>query len=259
MERSGAELVLGIPFRAKSIEVLIQEAVSAIERKRPPVVFACANPHSIVTAQDDACFREALLRADHLVVDGSGLAIMAHLSKIRVGPRITGTDYYLSVMRALEGRGGGRVFFFGSSTKVLELIVARMHRDFPRVDLCGAISPPFRPWSVEENALMVEQINAAKPDVLWVGMTAPKQETWVQANRHLLTVPLIGSIGAVFDFYAGTHSRAPEWMCRCGIEWIHRLIREPRRMWRRNFVSSPRFIALMVQRHILGAQRGLRF
>lgn len=99
---------------------------------------------------------------------------------------------------------------------------------------------------------MVAKIQEARPDVLWVGMTAPKQEKWVEENRRQLDVAVIGSIGAVFDFYAGTHPRAPQWICKMGIEWMYRVIREPRRMWRRNFISSPKFVALVIWRHLLG-------
>ena len=99
---------------------------------------------------------------------------------------------------------------------------------------------------------MVASINGADPDVLWVGMTAPKQEKWVEANRHHLSAPVIGSIGAVFDFYAGVNPRAPQWMCKLGIEWLYRLLSNPRRMWRRTFISAPKFVALVIWRHVLG-------
>lgn len=99
---------------------------------------------------------------------------------------------------------------------------------------------------------MVQVINDAKPDVLWVGMTAPKQEKWVEGNRRQLNAPVIGSIGAVFDFYAGTCARAPQLVCRMGLEWIYRLMMEPGRMWRRSFISSPIFVWLMIRRHVLG-------
>lgn len=98
---------------------------------------------------------------------------------------------------------------------------------------------------------MVEHIRAARPDVLWVGMTAPKQEKWVHANAAALDVPVIGSVGAVFDFFAGTNPRAPRWMCALGIEWVYRLAREPRRMWRRTVISAPRFLRMVVSRHVL--------
>jgi N-acetylglucosaminyldiphosphoundecaprenol N-acetyl-beta-D-mannosaminyltransferase len=99
---------------------------------------------------------------------------------------------------------------------------------------------------------MVASINDADPDLLWVGMTAPKQEKWVEENRHRLHAAVIASIGAVFDFYAGVNPRAPQWMCKLGIEWLHRLVREPRRMWRRTFISAPKFVALVIWRHLLG-------
>ena len=102
---------------------------------------------------------------------------------------------------------------------------------------------------------MTAVINEATPDVLWVGMTAPKQEKWVAANCGRLNARVIGSIGAVFDFYAGTYSRAPRWILKIGLEWAYRFILEPRRMWRRNFVSTPRFIWLVLKQHVLGLGR----
>jgi len=104
---------------------------------------------------------------------------------------------------------------------------------------------------------MVQTINLARPDVLWVGMTAPKQEKWVEENRHNLNVPVIGSIGAVFDFYAGTYARAPQWVCRIGFEWAYLFMLEPRRMWHRNFVSTPKFLWLVLCQHVLGAGKGV--
>jgi N-acetylglucosaminyldiphosphoundecaprenol N-acetyl-beta-D-mannosaminyltransferase len=246
-----AFVLLGVPVDRKSLATATAEAIASVERRGAPIVFACANPHSLVTAQSDAAFRAALERASLVVIDGIGVSIMATLAGMEAAKRITGTDYFFAVMNALEKRGGGRVFFFGSSQAVLDRIAARMQREFPQLTLCGAVSPPFGSWSGEENAAMVARINAARPDVLWVGMTAPKQETWVDENRPALTAPVIGSIGAVFDFYAGTHHRAPQWMCDIGIEWLYRLVREPRRMWRRNFVSAPKFGALVLWRHVL--------
>ncbi|MEP6936238.1 MAG: WecB/TagA/CpsF family glycosyltransferase, partial [Nitrospirota bacterium] len=161
-------------------------------------------------------------------------------------------DYFNAVLKALQQRGGGRVFFFGSSERVLELIAKRFINDFPVLTLCGALSPPFGSWNDEENRRMVQAIIEARPDVLWVGMTAPKQEKWVEENRHNLNVPVMGSVGAVFDFYAGTYARAPQWICRIGLEWLYRFILEPRRMWERNVVSAPKFVWLVLRRHVLG-------
>jgi N-acetylglucosaminyldiphosphoundecaprenol N-acetyl-beta-D-mannosaminyltransferase len=247
-----AGVLLGVQVDRKSLAMATADALAAIERGNLPVIFACANPHTLVTAQTDPAFNTALNNASVVVADGVGVTTMAKFAGVKVGPRITGTDYFLSLMEALERRGGANVFFFGSSRSVLNLIAERMHREFPRLKLSGTLSPPFRSWSSEENGEMVASINEANPDVLWVGMTAPKQEKWVEENRHQLHAAVIGSIGAVFDFYAGVNPRAPRWMCKLGIEWLYRLIREPRRMWRRTIISAPKFVALVVWRHVLG-------
>jgi N-acetylglucosaminyldiphosphoundecaprenol N-acetyl-beta-D-mannosaminyltransferase len=247
-----SELLLGVPISRKPLATIIQDSIIAIERKIPPVVFACANPHSLVVAQDDPSFQSALTHANLVVADGVGVTFMARLVGVEIGPRITGTDYFQAVLNALQQRGGGRVFFFGSSQRVVDLIAKRFAADFPSLTLCGTLSPPFGSWSDEENRRMVHVINNAKPDVLWVGMTAPKQEKWVEANRRQLNTSVIGSIGAVFDFYAGTYARAPQWICRIGLEWAYRFILEPRRMWQRIVVSAPKFVWLVLRRHVLG-------
>ena len=250
-----AGILLGIPIDRKALAEVTEEALRAINRKMSQRVFACANPHSLVVAQGDPSFQSALMQANLVVADGVGVTFMARLVGVNIGPRITGTDYFLAVLNALQQRGGGRVFFLGSSQRVLGLIAKRFAVDFPSLTLCGALSPPFGSWSNEENRRMVQVIHDAKPDVLWVGMTAPKQEKWVEDNRRQMNIPVIGSIGAVFDFYAGTYSRAPQWICQIGLEWAYRFILEPRRMWQRNFVSTPKFVWLVLMRHVLGLKK----
>ncbi|MBH0200384.1 MAG: WecB/TagA/CpsF family glycosyltransferase [Nitrospira sp.] len=245
-------VLLGIPIDRKALRDIVQESVRAIEHRIDQRVFACANPHSLVVAQQDLTFQAALQQADVLVVDGVGALLMARLIGVPLGPRITGSDYFHGVLNALQQRGSGRIFFFGSSQHVLDRIAKRFAVDFPSLTLCGMFSPPFGEWTEMDNHRMVKLITDARPDVLWVGMTAPKQEKWVEANRRKLNVPVIGSIGAVFDFYAGTYARAPQWICRIGLEWAYRFMLEPRRMWRRNFVSAPTFIWLVLRRHVFG-------
>jgi N-acetylglucosaminyldiphosphoundecaprenol N-acetyl-beta-D-mannosaminyltransferase len=247
-----AGFLLGVPVDRKSLAGVIEVSLQAIDRRMSQRVFACANPHSLVVAQRDPSFQSALTQANLVVADGVGVSFMARLVGVEIGPRITGTDYFQAVLMALQQHGRGRVYFFGSSQRVLDLIAQRFANDFPALTLCGIYSPPFGSWSEDENCRMVQVINDAKPDVLWVGMTAPKQEKWVEENRHNLTVPVIGSIGAVFDFYAGTYTRAPQWICDIGLEWAYRFILEPRRMWQRNCVSAPRFVWLVLMRHLFG-------
>ena len=255
MNARDAGVLLGIPIDRKSLTDTVDQAFKAIERRGPPVVFACANPHSLAVAQHDDTFRTALKQANVVVADGVGVTMLAHAANIQVGPRITGTDYFQATLNMLQQRGGGRVFFFGSSQRVLDLIARRLAIDFPSLTLCGTLSPPFGSWSEAENHRMVQLIIDARPDVLWVGMTAPKQEKWVEANRRVLNVPVIGSIGAVFDFYAGTYSRAPQWVCRIGLEWAYRFALEPRRMWQRNILSAPKFVWFVFRQHVMGTRK----
>lgn len=251
MAQRQTEIILGIPVDKISLQTATELSVQAVAGKTPQIVFACANPHSLVTAQYDSRFRQALINANLVVPDGIGVMIMATVTGFPLGDRITGHDYFTSLLTTLEQSGRGRVFFFGSSEQVLDLIGKRFRREFPQLTLCGTYAPPFRSWSPDENAKMLQVINAAKPDVLWVGMTAPKQETWVEANRQNLQVPVIGSIGAVFDFYAETHPRSPRWLSRLGLEWAYRFIREPRRMWKRNIISAPQFVALVIKQQLM--------
>jgi N-acetylglucosaminyldiphosphoundecaprenol N-acetyl-beta-D-mannosaminyltransferase len=257
LEAHGTGTFLDVHIDQMSLAEVTEYALQSINRNISQRVLVCANPHSLVVAQRDGHFLSALMHADHVVADGVGVSFMARLVGVQIGPRITGTDYFYAVLMALQQRGGGRVFFFGSSQRVLDLITQRFARDFPALTLCGVYSPPFGSWTEEQNRRMVQVINDAKPDVLWVGMTAPKQEKWVEENRHNLAVPVIASIGAVFDFYAGTYARAPQWVCRIGLEWAYRFILEPRRMWRRNCVSAPKFLWLVLCRHVLGTAKSL--
>lgn len=252
--KAGTHSLLGVAIGPHTLEQLVDQAIAAIERRGPRCVFACANPHSLVVARRDPAFQCALNDANQVVADGVGVSLAARLLRLDLGPRITGTDYFLSLLRELDERGAGRVFFLGSTEAVLDRIAARFRQDHPRLTLCGTASPPFRALTPDDSAEFIAQIDAARPDVLWIGMTAPKQEKWVHANAAALHVPVIGSIGAVFDFYAGTHPRAPEWMCRAGLEWVYRLVREPSRMWQRTVLSGPRF-ALEVLRHHVAPQR----
>jgi N-acetylglucosaminyldiphosphoundecaprenol N-acetyl-beta-D-mannosaminyltransferase len=148
-----------------------------------------------------------------------------------------------------------RVLFFGSSGDVLSRIQARVKLDYPaaRVDV---LPPPFGLWTEEEESTLVAGIRSARPDVLWVAMTAPRQEKWIHLNMNKLDVPVIGAIGAVFEYYAGTVRRAPPWYQRRGLEWLYRLLREPRRLWRRTLLSAPRFVWLVVRERLQQTAEG---
>jgi N-acetylglucosaminyldiphosphoundecaprenol N-acetyl-beta-D-mannosaminyltransferase len=240
--------MLGVRIGTRSLPELVSASEAAIRNRRAPFIFTCANPHSLVVARSDAEFRGALEGASAVVADGVGCTWTAALFGIAVGPRITGSHFFVSVMTAVN-RTGGKAFFFGSRDEVLSKLTERVKQNFPRIAV-ASLSPPFRQWSEQENAEMVEAIRQFAPDVLWVGMTAPKQEKWVAANATRLQVPVIGSIGAVFDYYAGVTTRAPQWICDLGLEWLYRLPREPKRLWRRTLVSAPLFLWFILRERI---------
>jgi N-acetylglucosaminyldiphosphoundecaprenol N-acetyl-beta-D-mannosaminyltransferase len=243
--------LLQIPIGVPSLEAATAEVVQAIESGERQIVFACTNANAMNVSWRDDEFRKALQDADHVVADGVGVSVIARIAHKNVGPRISGQEYYEAVMNALSRRGAGRVFYFGSSASVLDRIRSRFAAAYPALTLCGAISPPFGNWSEEQNDAFIDEINAAEPDVLWVGMTAPKQEKWVYRNRRRLSVPVIGNVGAVFDFFAGTVKPAPAWVRKLGFEAVYRLAVEPRRLWRRVLVSNVNFIRLGLWHEVL--------
>lgn len=218
------------------------------------------NAHSFNTAQNDLLFAEALTNGDVLIPDGAPIVWACKFlkSKSRPSERTAGWDLFMYEMRRAEGESKGlqeecekdgsefhpqKVMFMGSSEKVLALIKDRSKVDFPHLEVI-TYSPPFKPeFSQEDNDAIVSAINNANPDLLWIGMTAPKQEKWTYSHWNELNIHChVGTIGAVFDFYAGTVARAPLWMQRHGLEWLHRLCSNPKRMWKRYLMGNILFI-----------------
>jgi len=157
--------------------------------------------------------------------------------------RITGSDIFSALNSKANELGGFSVFFLGSTLDRLEEIRARMERDYPQIRFAGSYSPPFKQdYTGDELDAMVAAINQVRPDILWVGMTAPKQEKWIHQNLHRLDVRFAAAIGAVFDFYTGRVARSHPIFQRLGLEWLPRLVQEPRRLWRRMFISAPVFM-----------------
>ena len=242
--------VLGFPVTTLPKDACLQQISRWIDAGDRGRCLVCANPHSLVVARRDPLFGEAILRADLVVPDGIGVVLATRLSGAGLGERITGSDIFLGLSRTLDKRGGS-VFFLGSTGENLARIVVRLQVDFPGVTVAGSYAPPFKAeFSDADNEAMVAAVNSARPDVLWVGMTAPKQEKWIQQHRHLLDVRFIAAIGAVFDFYTGRVQRSHPLFQRLGLEWLPRLLQEPRRLWRRNLVSNPLFVLQVLKERL---------
>lgn len=214
-----------------------------------PKVVGCMNPHSFVVALDDEAFHKALMNCDYLLPDGEGICMMLRrYRKVEVA-KIAGDELHRHILSYI-GQRNGRVFYMGSNEHVLELIRKRIAKEYPTVTV-GTLSPSYcDELSREESGEIISTINDFAPDVLFVSMTAPKQEKWVEKYRkELRAVKLVASIGAVFDFYAGTVKRAPQWAVKLHLEWLVRFVKEPRRMWRRNLVSVPRYLRYIRENH----------
>lgn len=208
-----------------------------------PRCIACYNPHSHAIAKSDAAFRQSLLNADILLPDGTGVVLASRICGGRIKGRVTGFDIFLSLLARASGMGGLRVFLLGANMETLAGMIRQMTSDYPNLTEVSGYSPPFADeFSTKQTNAMLRAINDFRPDILFVGMTAPKQEKWVHANRSMIAADVVASIGAVFDFYAGNKSRGPSMIRSLGLEWFARLVQEPRRLWRRTFISAPIFM-----------------
>lgn len=233
-----------------------KDALKAIPEGK--ILINTINAHSFNVAQKDELFSEALNTVHgeklmlnessecnkFLIPDGASIVKACKWLKAKSQPkeRIAGWDLFQIEMEKLNTKGG-KCFFMGSSEKVLALIRKKATKDYPNV-IIDTYSPPYKPeFSEEDNAAIVKAINDANPDLLWIGMTAPKQEKWTYNHWKELNIHChVGTIGAVFDFYAGTAQRAPQWWQEHSLEWLYRLIKEPKRMWRRYVIGNPLFL-----------------
>jgi N-acetylglucosaminyldiphosphoundecaprenol N-acetyl-beta-D-mannosaminyltransferase len=211
------------------------------------------NPHSFCVAQKDATFSTALKTAHYLIPDGTGIVLAAKVLHGKTIPRITGADMHQHLLEEAQ-KHGLRVFYLGASDKTLLLIKVKIASLYPAITV-ASFSPPYKDvFSNEDNRQMQEQVNNFAPHILFVGMTAPKQEKWVLANKDHLNANIICSIGAVFGFFAGTTKRPGKFWQKAGLEWLPRLLREPRRLWRRTFISTPQFLWYLLKAKLSNQQ-----
>jgi len=219
------------------------------EIRQPKVLISTLNAHSFNTVQKDDDFHKALLFSDILLPDGISVVWAMWMLTGQKLQKIAGADLFKFEMERIDALGG-TCFFLGSSDETLKKIHKRASQEYPNVRVFS-YSPPYKSgFSEKETKLMIDEVNAVEPDVLFMGMTAPKQEKWAYQNFDKLTVGHVCCIGAVFDFYAGMVNRAPDWLIKIGFEWLYRLIKEPRRMWRRYLIGNLKFIWYVVREKI---------
>ncbi len=216
-----------------------QQPLTAIKDSK--VLINTINAHSYNVSRTDTLFQEALLKSDVLIPDGISVVWATQWlagQKIR---KIAGADLFFYEMERLRLKGG-KCFFLGSNVTTLTIIRERAKKEYPNV-VVQTWSPPYKAeFSAEDNIEMIDAVNSFQPDVLFIGMTAPKQEKWSYQHFNQLKASHVCCIGAVFDFYAGTVQRAPQWVIKMGMEWFYRLVKEPKRMWRRYLIGNIKFI-----------------
>jgi N-acetylglucosaminyldiphosphoundecaprenol N-acetyl-beta-D-mannosaminyltransferase len=238
------EWLLNSPVHPVSLAGLTRQCGDWVKGRRRGYICA-ANVHVIVEAVFNAALRHALLGASAVTPDGMPLVWFLRARGHRGQGRAYGPDLMLSVLRMAEARGF-RVFLYGSDGETLGILRRKVMGRFPRLRLAGSFSPPFRKAiGGAELRAHARLINSRRPDIVFVGLGAPKQEIWMDRARPHLKAPLLFGVGAAFDFISGRKPQAPKWMMRAGLEWLFRLLSEPARLWKRYLVYNCIFLALL--------------
>ena len=238
--------ILGTPVSSLTMDELFSDWEAVIrERKKAQV---CITPvNSILAARATARVQEIYKCADYVLCDGVPVKWASIFLGDPIKERITGLDVLPRIFPFAESRNF-TLFLLGASPGVAETLKAVMEAKYPGVKIVGTFVPPFRAvFSKEENEEMIEAINAVKPDILLVSLTAPKQDIWIAENLVKLDVHVAIGIGGAFEVAAGMIQRAPVWMQKSGLEWFYRFLQEPKRMFKRYFVEAPVFIPLILK------------
>lgn len=225
----------------------------AAERRTSPPArahYICVTSvHGVILAQDDPEVARVLNEADIVTPDGMPIVWAIRSFGHPEQQRVYGPTLMLKICGNAE-RTGDRIFLYGGREETLPVLSQRLLARFPNLKIAGSYSPPFRPLTAEEDRNVREQITASQADIVFVGISTPKQEKWMYGHRESFPgVTLIG-VGAAFDFHAGRTRQAPAWMQRNGLEWLFRLLMEPSRLWRRYLLTTPRFLPLWARQRL---------
>lgn len=231
--------VLGVPVNAIQIPGVIATMEDWIRNKEGPHFVAVTGMHGVVEAHHHPAFKNILNSADLVVPDGMPLVWMGRRHGFIMPRRVYGPE----LMETFFKQTGNRYshFFYGGAEGVADVLACKMRHQYG-IRIAGTFSPPFRNLTAEEELEVVDRVQSAAPDVLWVGLSTPKQEKWMWTFRDRVHVPVMAGVGAAFDFHTGRVRQAPAWMREHGLEWFFRLVSEPRRLWRRYLVYGSQFI-----------------
>lgn len=236
--------ILGVGISAINMEQALAILDDWIARRDPHYV-CVSTVHGVMECQRNEAVRRALNSSGLTTPDGMPLVWISRLQGFRHVRRVYGPDLMLAVCERSVAKGY-RHYLYGGRPGVAEALKARLEQRFPGVQIVGLECPPFEPLTPEQDHEAVERINAANPDIVWVGMSTPKQDLWAAEHVGRLNAPVIIAVGAAFDFVSGRKRQAPRWMRQSGLEWLFRLIQEPRRLWRRYLIYNPLFVWLLL-------------
>jgi N-acetylglucosaminyldiphosphoundecaprenol N-acetyl-beta-D-mannosaminyltransferase len=239
--------VLGVPIAAVQIPDVVAQMEKWIAGRERSHYICVTNVHVIMEGRQDPSFGEVLRSADLCVPDGMPLVWLGRHRGHALPRRVCGPDLLIDFCSTTKDAGYAH-FFLGGQPSVTRKLTHELRSRFPDLRVAGIYSPPFRQLTQEEDDAITTQINRAAPDVLWVGLGCPKQERWMREHRDKLQVPVVIGVGQAFDIHSGNAPQAPLWMREHGLEWLFRLYREPRRLWRRYLIYNTEFIfALLVE------------
>jgi N-acetylglucosaminyldiphosphoundecaprenol N-acetyl-beta-D-mannosaminyltransferase len=236
-------LILGVKVHALTMAATLEQILEWINHRQPHYI-CCVPAHSIMDCVDSPEIRKVFNTSGLNTPDGMAIVWLLRCMGNRV-ERVYGPDLLVNAC-AYGLPHGWSHYFYGAAPAVLEGLVLSLQNRFSGLDVAGFESPPFRPLTEEEKGSVIERIKSSKPDILWVGLGSPRQEEWMAEFVGLLDVPVLIGVGAAFDFLSGNKKQAPHWIQRSGLEWLYRLINEPRRLWRRYLINYPRFILLLI-------------
>lgn len=241
--------VLGVGISVLNLRTAVAAMAEAVAARRKGYI-CVTGVHGVMEAQTDAGFKDILNRAFLCTPDGMPMVWAGKLNGQREMSRVYGPDLMLDVCAWSES-SGCRHFFYGGADGVADLLVEKLRARFPKLEVAGTYTPPFRALNADEERQLQEAVRASRPDILWVGLSTPKQEKFMAEYLPKLDVTLMVGVGAAFDFHSGRVQQAPYWMQRSGLEWFYRLCSEPRRLAKRYLRNNPLFV-LKFTAQILG-------
>jgi N-acetylglucosaminyldiphosphoundecaprenol N-acetyl-beta-D-mannosaminyltransferase len=241
--------ILASDVTCASFQEVVDELCSLATLKKSSYV-CIANVHMVIEAYQDPAFMHVMQEADVITPDGKPLSVCMNWLYGASQGRISGFELMLELFGQAQQKGLS-VFLYGSTDEVLTVMEQNLKRDFPDLKIAGMISPPFRPLSVEEDEAIVQKIRDTGADLLFVSLGCPKQERWMAEHQGKIPAVMLG-VGAAFPFYSGHLKRCPEWMQNLSLEWLFRLVMEPKRLFHRYFYTNSLFIFLMLKQMFRG-------